>query len=71
MDKMREEFERDHGPLSDDKDMQKYFARHECAMQWAWQAAKSVQDAEKPHVHEWGAANPDGTANCACGAALS
>lgn len=37
--KMRETFERDHGPLCADKDMQKYFAHHEGAMKWAWQAA--------------------------------
>ena len=41
-DKMLEAFERDHGPLCADKDMQKYFARHEGAMKWAWQAARTV-----------------------------
>ena len=41
---MREAFERDHGPLCADKDMQKYFARHEGAMKWAWQAARTVPE---------------------------
>ncbi len=45
MDKMIEAFERDHGPLCADKDMQKYFARHEGAMKWAWQAARTVPEA--------------------------
>ena len=43
-DKMLEAFERDHGPLCADKDMQKYFARHEGAMKWAWQAARTVPE---------------------------
>ena len=41
---MRDAFERDHGPLCADKDMQKYFARHEGAMKWAWQSARTVPE---------------------------